>query len=115
MLQDLRSFTQNPGIVFGYGEMDLDLDKKSEAQKFMDREEASAVTDQKTKKTKKGSDPAARRRKKKKKASFLSILFGITCAFVVGTLIFVGVMVLQQQSLCSGAGGGMPRPGRQAV
>ncbi|WP_274953753.1 Stk1 family PASTA domain-containing Ser/Thr kinase [Angelakisella massiliensis] len=93
MLQDLRSFTQNPGIVFGYGEMDLDLDKKSEAQKFMDREEASAVTDQKTKKTKKGSDPAARRRKKKKKASFLSILFGITCAFVVGTLIFVGVMV----------------------
>ena len=101
MLQDLTRFIQNPAIVFGYSQTAFHLDTKSEAQKFIDGENV-LDNNNKTANTKRSVEPRAKTQReekkvKKKKKSFLAILFGITCAFVVGTLCFVGYMFMKNK------------------
>ena len=96
MLADLHAFAQNPGIIFGYADLVLSMEQHSDAQKFMDREsEGRAVPPRERKRSRQAPDEGAppSKKKKKKKVSALAVLFGITCAFVVGTGIFVGTML----------------------
>ena len=98
MLADLQSFAQNPGIIFGYGDLILSMEQRSAAQKFIDKE--NGATDMPARERKRGrraasdTEEPSPRKKKRKKTSALAVLFGITCAFVLGTTIFVGAMLI---------------------
>ena len=108
MLRDLERFLQNPNVLFGYAELETAMERGSDVQRFLDengapprsrsggqgrgrkknprREEEPEMDDE--------SDPPPRKKKKRRrKITYLTVLFGITCAFVVGTLIFMGVML----------------------
>lgn len=120
MLRDLRRFLQEPGVIFGYTELEYLMEqKKSEPQRFSAFDEPEPQP--KNGRTAKGGgrggrntpaspsrrnrrreepeyeedfdDEPAPRRKKRRKITYLTVLFGITCAFVTGTLIFIGVML----------------------
>ncbi|MEA5011291.1 MAG: Stk1 family PASTA domain-containing Ser/Thr kinase [Angelakisella sp.] len=97
MLRDLQSFVRNPDIIFGYAALDLSMDHKSEAQKFIEKE--NGETQMTSKPRKRQNSPEEERketagRKKRRKVSALTVLFGITCAFILGTAIFVGAMLM---------------------
>ena len=97
MLADLQSFAQNPGILLGYADLVLSLEQHSEAQKFIDKENGAADMPPRERKSRcraAEEEPVSPKKKKKKKVSALAVLFGITCAFVIGTGIFVGAMLL---------------------
>ena len=120
MLRDLRRFLQEPGVLFGYAELETAMERGSDIQRFIDDNDGGpqrasregSRRDRGPSSAGRGSrggsrrreepepeedpddGPAPRRRKKKKKRiTYLTVLFGITCAFVVGTLIFMGVML----------------------
>ncbi|MEG0852262.1 MAG: Stk1 family PASTA domain-containing Ser/Thr kinase [Angelakisella sp.] len=98
MMQDIERFVENPSIVFGYKQR-LPANHPSASHKpySFEDEEGSNQMD-KNRNTSKRTTPTSSpptRQQVQRKTSFLSVLFGITCAFVVGTLCFVGYMFYQ--------------------
>lgn len=100
MIQDIELFIDNPAIVFGYRQRTM-VDPSSvptaKLYSFEDEEGAPAEMERKRTTKRRGEPPAdnSERSARTKKISFLSVLFGITCAFIVGTLLFVGYMFYQ--------------------
>jgi serine/threonine protein kinase len=105
MLRDLEKFLSDPEVLFGYAELETALEHRTDIQRFMDdntpdgsrrqeqpgtrakgRRKASASSQQE-------KDPPPKKSRRRRKITYLTVLFGITCAFVVGTLIFMGVMI----------------------
>lgn len=84
MIYDFDRFIDNPQIVFGY--------RQRPATGYR-REEATPMQNQPSRaREARPQEEPPRRRKKKRRVTFLSVLFGITCAFVVGSAAFVGYM-----------------------
>ena len=112
MLRDLERYLQDPEVYFGYAELETALERGSDVQRFLDdndgsrpqrtgerpqngagrssrRRRAATEEDQDM-----DNDPPPRKKKKRRRRiTYLTVLFGITCAFVVGTLIFLGMML----------------------
>lgn len=91
MITDFQLFAENPGIIFGYRQRaprpatptdNLGYSPEHGESSNMDRQQNSRQQEQQP-----------RRKGSKRRISFLAVLFGITCAFVVGTACFVGYMV----------------------
>ena len=84
MLDDLGRFVDNPAIVFGYTQAESAARKKTRPAAGKDAG---------------GAKKSGRfaflpgRGTPGQKASALSVLFGVTCAFVVGTIVFVIIML----------------------
>ena len=84
MLDDLGRFVDNPAIVFGYTQAESTARKKTRPAAGKDAG---------------GAKKSGRfaflpgRGTPGQKASALSVLFGVTCAFVVGTIVFVIIML----------------------
>lgn len=100
MIHDIEQFIDNPAIVFGYRQRTAANPHSAPAAKlysFEDEEGTPVEMERKRPTQRRGAPPPENRERpaKTKKTSFLSVLFGITCAFVVGTLLFVGYMFLQ--------------------
>ncbi|MEG0753110.1 MAG: Stk1 family PASTA domain-containing Ser/Thr kinase, partial [Angelakisella sp.] len=98
MMQDIERFVENPSIVFGYKQrLPANHPSASHKPSSFEDEEGSNQMD-KNRNTSKRTTPTSSpptRQQVQRKTSFLSVLFGITCAFVVGTLCFVGYMFYQ--------------------
>lgn len=99
MIHDIESFIDNPGIIFGYRQR-VAAPSAAPAAKlysFEDEEVIPAEMERKKSSQKRGQPESGNRERgsSRRKISFLSVLFGITCAFVLGTLCFVGYMFLQ--------------------
>ena len=99
MLRDLERFLADPGILFGYAELETAMERRTDVQRFMD-DNTPGEEERREKKReprRRGASPrqkeAPPRKTRRRKITYLTVLFGITCAFVVGTLIFMGVMV----------------------
>lgn len=97
MTYDIQSFAENPGITFGYQQRSpkeaAENMTRPGAPKYgenerMNRQPASRASQP-------APEPPRKGKKRKKGISALGVLFGITCAFVVGTLCFVGFMFYQ--------------------
>ncbi len=113
MLQDLERFLQDPNVLFGYAELETAMERGSDVQRFLDDNDGSRPSRQREPKAKNSpgrgtrrrperteedpemdDDPPPRKKKKRRRRiTYLTVLFGITCAFVVGTLIFMGMML----------------------
>ena len=103
MLRDLEKFLSDPNVLFGYAELETALERRTDVQRFMDDNTPGQAPARKeggkrpagSRRSGGRTDPEApsRRGRRRRKITYLTVLFGITCAFVVGTLIFMGVMV----------------------
>lgn len=108
MLYDLNRFIKNPTMTFGYGQIPREQPPTGMARKETENLAADAPPSKKrisagdnTSKTdnqdnnpkerimKTTKEKKEKKPRKKKKITFLSVLFGITCAFIIGALIFV--------------------------
>lgn len=91
MYADLERVVEDPTVVFGYADAE-----EAEAAQRAARQRAAAEKSQS-----RPDAPQTPGRKGapvvKKKVTALSVLFGITCAFVAGTLVFLGVMLAQNK------------------
>jgi serine/threonine-protein kinase len=108
MLRDLEQFIQNPNVYFGYTELETAMERGSDVQRFLDdnsgpprrgsREERGGrggknAASRRRYQEEEEDSPPPRKKKKRRRVTYLTVLFGITCAFVVGTLIFIGMML----------------------
>lgn len=95
MLEDLQHFTQNPAILFGYADQIILAEQQRSMQSFIDYENGGAVMPPKehhnNHSNKEDSSP---KKNKRQKLSAMAVLSGITCAFIIGTAIFVGAMLI---------------------
>ncbi len=113
MLRDLERYLQDPDVLFGYAELETAMERGTDVQRFLDDNDDTHPrrgSDRGRNGAGRGSrrrqdqaeedtgmdredDPPRKKKKRKRKITYLTVLFGITCAFVVGTLIFLGVML----------------------
>ena len=112
MLRDLERYLQDPNVYFGYAELETALERGSDIQRFIDDNDGSRPRrtadrprnsperssrrrrrDPPEEDQEMDSDPPRKKKKRRRRITYLTVLFGITCAFVVGTLIFMGVML----------------------
>ena len=112
MLRDLEHFLQDPDVLFGYSELETAMERGSDVQRFLDDNAGagpsrsggsrSRAGRSRKKKSRREEEPEMdeesglpprKKKKRRRKITYLTVLFGITCAFVVGTLIFMGVML----------------------
>lgn len=92
MIYDIELFVDNPNVVFGYRQRDIISDMTA-ADKAADYGDNGNMSKHATGREKGGEqENSGKPRRKRRRVSFLSVLFGITCAFVLGTLAFVGYM-----------------------
>ncbi len=112
MLRDLEHFLQDPDVLFGYSELETAMERGSDVQRFLDDNDGAGPSRSGGSRSRAGRGrkknsrreeepemdeesglPPRKKKKRRRKITYLTVLFGITCAFVVGTLIFMGVML----------------------
>ncbi|MEG2074794.1 MAG: PASTA domain-containing protein, partial [Angelakisella sp.] len=98
MIHDIEQFIDNPSIVFGYRQRAIRRSAPTgKLYSFEDEESTGTeMTEPKRTKTKRAAPHSeAPRERPRRRISALAVLFGITLAFVLGTVCFVGLMFLQ--------------------
>ncbi len=93
MIKDLAVIVNDKTAVFGYGKPNKTNTENKISSDNDKTEIFSKIRGGKT--LEKPNKKDVRKRKPRKKISFLGILFGITCAFVVGSFLYVGSLVME--------------------
>lgn len=94
-LEDLRRFSQDPAILFGYAKQIAAAERQRSKQSFSDYENGGAtMSPQERRNTHAGKEELSPKQKRRQKLSAMAVLSGITCAFVIGTVVFVGAMLI---------------------
>ncbi|MEG1687225.1 MAG: Stk1 family PASTA domain-containing Ser/Thr kinase, partial [Angelakisella sp.] len=111
MIADFEQFMQNPQITFGYHQR-----TPAEASKPDKNYGGNDMTPVRqapparpTARRPATPPPEPPRRRERRPVTFLSILLGITCAFIIGTISFVGWMLYQHNPFAAVPEVDMPR------